>query len=623
MIIVSPMSSSLQAQAAKLPRQPGCYLFRDPRGRVLYVGKAIDLRARVKQYIQGHDERTMVPFLVDAASDVECVVTSSEKEALILENTLIKKHRPRFNTKLRDDSNFLHLRIDPRKPWARYTLVRRIHNDGARYFGPYHSASRARQTLAQLQRSFPLRTCTDAVLKSRQRPCLLHQMHRCVAPCVEGKTTTQAYDELIDESMLLLKGRNKALVKRLRERMFAAAESERFEQAARLRDLISDIEATLEQQQMVDSRLEDRDIWGVFREGDRGGLAVLPVREGMVGQPRTTPFEGLLGTDSEILSSLLNATYREGAFIPPEILLPQLPDDHEVLAEVLTERLGKKVRIHSPQRGAKVRMVELAQDNARVCYEQSTSDAERRTRALRDLADAIGLDRLPHRIDCFDNSNIQGQFPVAAMSVFIGGQPDRQEYRRYRIKTVVGADDFASMAEVVGRRLKRGSDEGTLPDLIVVDGGRGQLNAALGARDALGMDVPIIGISKPRTEHARGDRHATDKLVLPHHAEPLHLPEGHPGLRIVQHLRDEVHNHAIRYHRKVRRKDALTSVLDGVPGIGKARRQALLKELGSARAVAEADPDQLAAVSGIGPAMAHTIYEAFHPENELEDDEII
>ncbi len=611
------MPATLREKAAALPQQPGCYLFRDRRDRVIYVGKAINLRARVRQYIAGHDERQMVPFLVHAAADVEVIVTGSEKEALILENTLIKKHRPRFNTKLRDDSNFLHLRINLSKPWPRYTLVRGFKRDKARYFGPYHSASRARQTLAFLQRVVPLRTCTDAVLRSRSRPCLLHQMKRCVAPCVTGHTTEMDYRELVDESMMLLKGKNQALVKRLRKRMMDAADQERFEDAARFRDLIRDVMATLERQQMADARMADRDVWGLYREGDRGGLAVLPVREGLVGQPRTTPFEGLVGTDAEILSSLLNATYREGAFIPPEVLLPALPSDSEALSEVLGERLGRKVHLRKPERGDKVRLVEIASDNARVAYLAATDDQERTRRALRDLADAIGLAEPPHRIECFDNSNIGGEFPVAAMSVFLGGKPARAEYRRYKIKTVVGADDYASMAEIIGRRLKRAAAEDDLADLMVVDGGRGQLNVALEVRAKLGMDhIPIIGISKPRTARKKGDLISTDRLVLPDREEPVVLPDHHPGLRIVQHIRDEVHNHAIRYHRKVRRKDALTSVLDGVPGVGPARRKALLKHLGSARAVAEADPEVLATVAGVGPAMAHGIYEAFHPEDD-------
>ena len=599
--------STLHDKAATLPTGPGVYLFKDRRGKVLYVGKAVNLRARVRQYLQGNDERFMVPYLVRAAKDVEVVVVDSEKEALLLENTLIKRHRPRYNVKLRDDSNFLHLRIDPKAPWPRYQLVRQIKHDGARYFGPYHSASSARQTQALLHRAFPLRTCSDAVLGSRRRPCLLYQMGRCAAPCVD-LVDREAYGELVEESILFLEGRRKPLLARLRDRMGRAAEAEAFEEAARVRDLIASVERTLERQKVVDPRLADRDVWGLYREGDRGSLAIVPVRGGMMGGPRLSPLKGLAGDDVEVISSLLNEAYAQGTFIPPEILLPALPTDAEALAEVLSERRGTKVTVHEPQRGRKARLVQLAQQNARVHFLQQEDEATRRRRALESLAEVLDLPGPPHRIECFDNSNLQGTDPVAAMSVFIEGQPDRAEYRRYKVKTVLGADDYATMREIIERRMKRAIAEDTRPDLLVVDGGKGQLAVAMAVLQDLGLhDQPVIGISKPRTEHARGDRSATDKLVLPNRKEPLRLRADHPGLRMLQHLRDEVHAHAIRYHRKRRRKSTLHSVLEAIPGVGPARRKALLKHLGSARAVVQATPEQLASVPGIGPQLATQI----------------
>ena len=606
--------SELDRKAATLPTESGVYLFKDARGRVLYVGKAGNLRSRVRQYLAGSDERFMVPFLVSRAADVDVVVTHTEKEALILENTLIKRHKPRFNTKLVDDKNFIHLRVDPRQDWPRYTISRSIRADGARYFGPYASASRARQTLQFVSRAFPLRTCTDAVLKSRRRPCLLHQMGRCLAPCVD-LADLPAYETALEDSMLLLSGRNTELIARLKTKMSNAALREDFEEAARLRDLVHDIELTLERQQMVDSRLQDSDVWGLHREGSRGGVAVIPIREGITQQPTTTTFQGSLGEDGELLSSLMNSHYRDGSFIPPEILISSEPADIEALMEVLSERRGRKVIVRTPQRGDKVKLIQLAVRNARVRFEQHVTEDQRIAHALSDLAELLHLPKPPRRIECFDNSNIQGEFPVAARSVLINGRVSREDYRRYKVKTVVGADDFASMNEIVGRRLKRGLEQGDLPDLLVVDGGRGQLNAALAAQASLRMKHPlIIGISKPRTERARGDRLATDKLVLPYQEEPLVLPEHHPSLRLLQLARDEVHNHAITYHRQVRRKQTLASVLEAVEGVGPARRKALLKSLGSARAVAQADPEDLMRVPGIGPEMAHAIFEAFHPE---------
>lgn len=605
----------LSDRVAELPTTPGVYLFKDARGKVIYVGKAINLRARVRQYTSLSDSRRMVPFLVDAAHDVEVVVTDTEKEALLLENTLIKKHRPRYNTKLRDDSNFLHLRIHPKHRWPRYTLTRSIQNDGARYFGPYASASRARQTMAFLHRAFPLRTCTDAVLKSRTRPCLLHQMGRCVAPCVEGHTTREAYQELIEGSMELLAGKRKQALARLRARMAAQAEAEDYEAAAKTRDLVYSIESSVERQTVIDTKLADRDVWGVHREGSQGAIAILPMREGMMGEPRAS-LATFVGTTAELLSTLLVGAYPEGSLVPPEVLVPELPDDHAAIEELLAERRGAKVRVAVPLRGTKARQLELATENARVRFLQHTDEDLRHRQAMLDLAKALELPEPPHRMECFDNSHLQGTNPVAAMAVFLDGKPARAEYRRYKIKSAQGNDDYAMMREVLSRRVARGLKEGNLPDLLVVDGGKGQLAMAIAVLQDLGLhDQAVCGIAKPRTERKRGDRVSADKIVLPHRKEPLKLGAGHPALRILQHLRDQTHDHAVSYQRQVRRRDALTSVLDEIPGVGPARRKALLKHFGSAEGVARAGLAQLGDVQGIGPEMAQQIFDTLHPES--------
>lgn len=602
--------ADLSARAAELPTTSGVYLFRDGRGRVLYVGKAVNLRARVRQYLQGHDDRMMVPFLVHHAQDVECVVTTTEKEALLLENTLIKKHRPRYNAKLRDDSNFLHLRLDLRKDWPMYELVRRIRDDGARYFGPYASASRARQTLAFLQRAFPLRTCSDQVLRSRRRPCLLHQMGRCVAPCVDA-VDRDTYRELAESSTSLLDGKRLPAIRHLEGRMRAAADELAFEEAARLRDLVFSIRRSVERQAVIDTKLADRDVWGLHREGSRGAVAIVPVREGVMGEPRGEVLPVLPDEDAELLSTLLNTTYVPGVLVPPEIVVPVLPTGAEALAEVLSERRGRKVALHVPVRGAKVKLLKLAVDNARVRYLKDTDEEARHERAMEDLARALELPEPPRRIECFDNSNLQGTDPVAAMAVFVDGRPARREYRRYRIKTVVGADDYATMREIVERRMKRAQKEDLWPDLLVVDGGKGQLGVALAVLEDLGLHhQAVCGIAKARTERRRGDRDATDKIVLPHRKDPLRLGKGHPALRILQHIRDEAHGHAIRYHRQRRRRGTLLSVLEGIDGVGPSRRKALLRGLGSAEAVASASVDELCAVPGIGPALAKVIHDA-------------
>lgn len=609
----------LQSRVAELPTTSGVYLFKDSRGTVIYVGKAVNLRARVRQYLSGTDTRQMVPFLVAASADVDVVVTHTEKEALLLENTLIKKHRPRFNVKLRDDSNFLHLRIDLRKEWPRYELVRRIRGDGARYFGPYHSASKARHTQAFLQRAFPLRTCTDAVLRSRRRACLLHQMGRCCAPCVDQVEATE-YDALVKGSMALLEGRRGPVMDHLEQRMLAASEALAFEEAARIRDLMTSIHESLERQQVIDTQRGDRDVWGIYREGSRGVVAIVPVREGVMSEPRASLFE-VADDDPQLLSTLINTTYTEPGSVPAEILVPVLPPDHEALAELLTERRGRPVRIHWPQRGDKVRLVALATDNARVRYLRETDESARHQAAMADLQAVLELPEIPHRIECFDNSNLGGSHPVAAMAVFLDGRPARREYRRYRVKTVVGSDDYATMREILERRFRRGVAEGTLPDLLVVDGGKGQLGVATAVLQDLGLhDQAVCGIAKPRTERRRGDRHATDKIFLPHRKEALKLSRGHPALRILQHIRDEVHDAAVRYHRSVRRRATLGSVLEEIEGVGPSRRKALLSHLGSAHAVADASVERLAEVPGIGPGLAQQIHDALHPTADPDSD---
>jgi excinuclease ABC subunit C len=612
---------ALQRRIARLPRAPGVYLFKGEDGTVLYVGKAVDLRARVRQYLSGGDGRIMVPCLVREIAEVEVVLTTTEKEALILENTLIKRFRPRYNAQLRDDKNFLHLRLDPGEPWPRLTLMRRIQSDGARYFGPYHSAARARQTLDAVQRHFPLRRCGDRSLHGRHRPCLLHQLHRCAAPCV-GLVSPEAYTEIAEEASLFLAGRSRELTERLGRRMLAHAEAERFEEAARLRDLIRAIEATIERQRVVDHHLGDRDVWGLFREGERGVAAILPVRSGYLLEPETHWVEGQAEDDAALLSTLLLQHYdpAEGeeprARVPPELLLPQVPADAEALAEVLTERRGSRVRLHVPARGDKRVLLVLAERNARERFLGATSDEERAATALTALAEVCRLPAPPRRIECFDNSNLQGSDPVASMVVFVDGRPERTAYRRYRVKTVQGVDDFGSMREILGRRLRRGLAEGCLPDLLVVDGGHGQVSAARAVLADLGLDtLPVVGLVKPRTEHARGQRDALDRIVLPTLKEPLRLKATHPALRLLQHLRDESHATAVRYHRKVRGKRTLESALEALPGVGPARRTALLCHFGSAHGVAEASLAELAAAPGVGPTLAARIHTALHPRD--------
>ena len=602
------MSPRLDERAAQLPTTAGVYLFKDRRGRVLYVGKAINLRSRVRQYLGGHDGRPMVPHLVRASHDIDVVLTHTEKEALLLENTLIKKHMPRFNIQFRDDSSYLHLRIDLKSAWPRYRMVRKIDDDGARYFGPFSSAQKARETLAHLSRVFPLRTCSDATLKTRRRPCILHQMHRCTAPCV-GLVDKEAYQKVAVDSLSMMEGRSRAVIDQLKGRMLHHADLEEFEEAGRLRDLIASIAATVEKQKVIDPGFADRDVWGIARDGYTVAVAILPVREGVMGEPLARVVSGAVEEDEELLSSWLNGTYVSGSAIPDEILVPTLPTDHAAIEELLSERAGRKIKVHTPARGQKVRLIDLARENAGAKLTQGSDEHTRRQESLTALADAIGLAVPPTRMECFDNSHLGGTDPVAAMAVFVNGRPARAEYRRYKLKVAPGGDDYAGMREVLSRRVKRGLESGDLPDLLVIDGGKGQVAIAMAVLADLGVtDLPVVGISKPRTEHARGDREATDKIVLPNVKDPIKLSAHHPGLRMLQYLRDETHNHVLGFQRKVRNRNTLASALEGIPGVGPTRRRALLRALGSIQGVADADVDTIAAVPGIGPALASTIH---------------
>jgi len=602
------MAATLEEQAEGLPAEPGVYLWKDAEGVVLYVGKAINLRQRVKQYLGGHDGRYMVPFLVQSSTRIETVPVRTEKEALLLENLLIKQHKPRYNIKLRDDKNFLHVRVDPRAEWPRFTLVRRPKDDGAKYFGPYHTATTARRTLQFVQRSFPLRTCTDAVLASRKKPCLLYQLKRCVAPCV-GLCTKEGYDDVLQDAVLFLGGKDRELQSRLTTQMVALADAERFEEAARVRDVLTAVRASLDRQVVADVKMGDRDAWGLHREGDRGAIACLPVRGGLAREPMVFPFAGELGEDAELLTATLNRWYREEGTSPAEVLVPmELP---AVLAEIVSELRGTVVRVYCPQRGDKTRLVEIAGNAAKSRFAVDHGEEERIQRALDGIAEIAQLSGPPTRIECYDNSNLLGMDPVASQVVFLDGRPSRKDYRRYKVKTVVGADDYATMEEILRRRLTRAMESGEFPDLIVVDGGRGQLNSALAVLQELGLEQqPVIGLAKPRTERKAGDRDAVDKIVLPWEPEPVVLRYDDPSLRLLQHLRDEAHDTAVGFHRKTRSKRTLKSALEDLPGIGPTRRKALLLHFGSMSAIRAADVDTLAKAPGMGKKLAEGLWSA-------------
>lgn len=606
------MTPKQQRIIDSMPRSPGVYLFKSRGGAVLYIGKAIRIRDRVKQYFAGNDGRPMVPHLIEAVEEVDFVVTNTEKEALLLEGRLIGEHTPKFNIRLLNQESFLHLGLDLSHPWPRLQTIRNASTWEGAIFGPYTSASGARRTEAFLQRHFGLRTCTDLTLKSRKRPCLLYQMGRCSAPCTD-EIESEDYAARVEDAMRLLKGRHRSLIKTLTKRMHSEAQTEKFEEAARLRDLVQAITQTVERQRVVDPKGKDRDIWGVYREGMAGSIALIQIREGAVQQPFISPISEAAETTPELLSSAINQTYSKSFPPPKELLLPLKTDDIDALQALLSKTAGRQVTLRVPKRGEGVKLVGLANQNAKAKFISRTDEASRRAATLEALATLLDLPKPPRRIECFDNSNIQGSHPVAAMAVFIDGAPDRSEYRRYKVKSVVGADDYATMREILTRRIKRADNEGTLPDLLVVDGGKGQVSAVLGVLTQLGHgNLPLVGIAKPKTERARGDRRAVDKLIIPNKSEPLRPQTHDSSLRLLQHIRDEVHKHAITYHRKVRRGSTIKSQLNEIPGVGPTRRRALLKTLGSLKSVSQATPEQIAQTPGIGQELAQQIYRTFH-----------
>ena len=506
------MDANLRKKLDELPAAPGCYLMKDRRGEVVYVGKASSLRSRVRSYFDASrgDDRAFVALLDDLLGDLEVIVTRSEKEAVLLENELIKKHRPRFNIRLRDDKDFIVLRLDERHPFPRLEVrrAREPRRAGARYFGPYSSASSIRETLRVVNRHFQLRTCTDHVFDHRKRPCILYQIKRCPAPCVYDVPATE-YRQSVEDAIEFLEGRESDLVGRLRGRMDEAAGALRFEDAARLRDQLQAVERSLEKQRVLMADRADRDVVGLYREGPDLVVQVLAMRGGKLQDSRSFPFREQEFPDEETLSSFLSLYYEQNP-APEEILVPVEPVEADALADVLSERRGRRVRLLTPQRGAKADLLDVAARNAEQGFKSWHEKDERREQALAALTRALHLGRPPRWMECYDISTFQGALAVGSGVSFRDGEPDKANYRRYKVKGVAGQDDFAMLYEVVSRRLRRAIGEGAFPDLLVIDGGKGQLNAALAAAKDLGVPtkpspgnvgapfVELVGLAKSR-----------------------------------------------------------------------------------------------------------------------------
>jgi len=610
----------LAERADALPNGPGVYLFKTAAGRVLYVGKAQNLRARVRSYLGGGDGRPHIPLLMDRSEDVDVIVTVSVKDALLLENELIKRHKPPFNVRLRDDKQYLALRLDPRETWPRLTQVRRFRRDGAAYFGPYTSSIAMRESVSNLRRIFPLRSCREAVFRDyarRGRPCIEYEMKRCLGPCC-GLVSREAYDELVRGTTLFLRGRSGELSETLQERMRDAAAAERFEDAARLRNQIQAVARTVERQQMVTPQAIDRDVFALARRGGEIEVQALHVRDGRVMGTQGFGFSGVSLDDGDVMSSFLGQFYgaEEGREIPAEVLTPLPIEDDGALAALFEERSGRRIAMRAPKRGRLAQLLATAHANAELGLAQRLEARESVEAASAELQQALGLRRLPRHVEGYDVSTFAGTLSVASRVVFRDGQPSKADFRRYRIRDAAPDDDLACLREVLARRLARAESE-PLPDLMLVDGGKGQLSVLCTALADAGLEADAIALAKERDTQSRSPRVRrsgglkSERIFVPGRKDPVVLPASSRALLLLQRIRDESHRFAIEFQRELRSKAGLVSILEELPGIGPSKRRALLRELGSLRAVRSASLERLASVPGISARDAATLQRFF------------
>ena len=597
----------------KYPQAPGVYQMFGEKDEILYVGKAKQLRNRLRSYFSsGGDGRLHIPLLMEKVQRIETIITDTEKEALLLENTLIKKHRPRYNIDLRDDKTYVSVRIDVADPFPMMQVVRQVKNDGAQYFGPYSSASAIRETLKEIYRIFPLRHSSIERCRKRGRPCLFHQIGQCSAPC-HGKITQSDYRKLVTGVIQLLEGRESEVVNQLQQRMEQAAEDLRFEDAARLRDQIGAIEKSIERQKVTAHGGGNQDVIGLHQDGGEVEVTLLFIRQGRLIGRRSYPLEWKLDLP-ELLSGFLQEYYSRQVVMPDQLLLPFAIESADLLGEWLSEKRGKKVRLLAPQRGEKRRLCLLAQRNALESYRQRGQRQQAREQLLEELQTRFHLPSFPERIECYDISNVQGDQSVGSMVVLLGGEPATAEYRRFKIKTVVGADDYASLREVLQRRLQRGVEEDNLPDMILIDGGKGQLGVLTTVLEEfeLGAKIGAVGIAKSRVmANVRGKavERSEERFFLPGRKNPISFRRGSANLFLLERLRDEAHRFAITYHRKLRNKASLHSSLEDIPGVGPARRKALLKYFGSLKKIRAAALEDLEQMPGLSVGLAETIFQ--------------
>ncbi len=665
-----PPLKKFESQLRALPAKPGVYIFKNAKGTIIYVGKAAVLRSRVRSYFGStHAFEAKTRRLVELIDDIEFILTKTVQEALLLEATLVKRHQPFFNVRLKDDKHYPYLKIDLQEQWPRVEITRRVKADGARYFGPFASPGSVRRSLDLVKKLFPWRSCTKEITGKDPRPCLEYFIHRCIAPCA-SLCTKDEYDGVIGQTIMFLEGRTDEIARDLKREMQRASENLEYERAARVRDQVQAIERTTERQVMEVRDRTDMDVFGLAREEQEAWVQVFFLRKGLLIGRDIFQLDGAAGeTDAEVLRSFIEQFYESAPFVPKRVLLPEVIDDMDLIQQWLTEKRGSMVEVVAPTRGARRQLVQRAMENAKESLQQARAkwmaDRGKKEEALQQLQDELNLPTLPKRIECYDISNIQGTSSVGSMVVVVDGNPKSSEYRRFRIKNVRGANDFASMQEVLKRRFWRyrretegeGANEtapletggghdtdrslverelsepnagaqmtppvaegngtsestsdpempieydesfGALPDLVIVDGGKGQVSAAHDAMRNLGVGhIPLAGLAK-----------RFEELYVKDVSEPIVLDRTSQALYLVQRIRDEAHRFAITYHRNVRSKAGIRSALDDVAGVGPKRKKALLRKFGSLKAVKEATVEEIAATPGFTRAVAERVLEA-------------
>ena len=589
----------------QITEKPGVYIMKDEGGHVIYVGKAVNLRKRVASYFQRqgtHSAKTAL--MVTRVADIETVVTASEKEALILESNLIKRHRPRYNVVLKDDKRYPSIRINIKAAYPKIEIVRKTPKDGAVYFGPFASAHGVRQTVKMINKTFPLRKCSDRSMGHRTRPCIHHQMKQCLAPCCLD-VNADDYKGIVKEVILFLKGRTPELIKRIQRQMQKAADRLDFETAAALRDRMQALEKTLERQVTVTTDFLDRDVIGISGNIYFRILSVMTLRRGFLQGIRHFELTQVPAEPAELVAQFLGQYYGNVHDIPVEVLVPILPDNAALMEETLSEWKNRRVKIRQPIKGEKRRLLEMAQTNAANTLREKIQKISQDADILEGLQRRLHMDRLPQRIECFDNSNLAGTHPVAAMVVFEHGRPYKNGYRRFSIRTVAAPDDYATMAEVLTRRFKKINAANPEPDLLLVDGGKGQLGIAISVLNDLGLSgqFSVAGIAKKDVQRGETD----DKIYLPNRANPVNLGRDGRLLLLLQQIRDEAHRFAITFQRKTRGRAMIGSELDRIAGVGPKRKALLLKHFGGIKKIRAATAQEISELPGITASLAKAI----------------